>query len=104
MSLRRLNYLSMSGVLPFNFGMDYDAWVRLWEQTSLRELVGSDPATWTPEQIAEVNKRAKEENELADRLLSLPDDQFYAECKRLAKEQNDSDQAEKDEVGEGNAN
>jgi hypothetical protein len=93
MSLRRLNYLSMSGVLPFNFGMDYDAWVRLWNETSLRDLVGSDPATWTPEQIEEVNKRAKEETELADRLMALPDDEFYKECNRLAalqKEQEDN--------------
>jgi hypothetical protein len=91
MSLRRLNYITMSGVLPFNFGMDYDAWVRLYATESLRGLVGSDPATWSPEQIAEVNKRAKEETELADRLMALPDDEFYAECKRLAAEQEQED-------------
>ncbi len=89
MSLRRLNYIVMSNVLPFNFGMDYDAWVRLYANESLRGLVGSDPATWSAETIAEVNKRAKEETELCDRLMALPDDEFYAEVHRLEKEQQD---------------
>lgn len=86
MSLARLNYITMSGVLPFNFGMDYDAWVKLYANESLRGLVGSDPATWTPQEVEEVNKRAKEETELCDRLMALGNEEFYAEVQRLQKE------------------
>jgi hypothetical protein len=71
----------MSGILPFNFGMDYSDWLALYEKVP--ELVGSDPKTWSQDQIDEVNKRAKEENTLANRLLALPDDEFYKECKKL---------------------
>ena len=88
MSLHRLNYITTSGVLPFNYGMDYDDWVKLYANEKLRGLVGSDPATWTPDQIAEVNKRAKEETELADRLMALPASEFYAECQRLSEQAN----------------
>lgn len=84
MSLSRLNYMVMSNVLPFNFGMDYDAWVKLYE--TCPELVGSDPATWTEEERNIINQRAKEENELCDRLMKLPKEEFYAEVKRLKGE------------------
>ena len=87
MSLSRLNYITMSGVLPFNFGMDYEDWKRLSEG-SMRSLVPSDFATWTPEQIEEINKQAAEEIELCNRLMALPDKEFYAEVKRLQEEQN----------------
>lgn len=86
MSLMRLNYLLMRNILPFNFGMDYNAWVNLWNQNDLRELIGSDPTTWSPELIERVNKRAKEETELYNRLTALPNEEFYAECDRLAKD------------------
>ena len=86
MSLRRLNYLMMSGILPFNFGMDYEAWKLLYEK--MPELVGSDPKTWSQEQIDEVNKIGQEENELADRLMALPDDEFYKQCKALEQNAN----------------
>ena len=91
MSIRRLNRVVMSGILPFNWGMDYDAWVRLYAQPDLRGLVGSDPATWTPKAIEEVNRRAREETDLMDRLLSLPDEEFYAEVDRLEKELGEGD-------------
>ena len=88
MSLRKLNYIVMSGVLPFNFGMDYDDWVNFYSYPEYRDAVANftDPATWTPETINEVNRQAKEEKELADRLMALPDDEFHAEVDRLAKE------------------
>jgi hypothetical protein len=86
MSMARLNRIVMSGILPFNFGMDYDAWLKMYQTESLRSLVGSDPATWTPEEIEEVNKIAKEENDLFDRLMSLGNEEFNAEVDRLSKE------------------
>lgn len=91
MSLMRLNYLLMSDVLPFNFGMDYQSWLRLWnEHPDMRgSLVPTDPATWTPETIEAVNKNAKEETELCDRLMALDKDAFYAEVERLRNERSD---------------
>ena len=85
MSIRRMNHIVMSKVLPFNFGTNYDSWVRLYANASMRALVGSDPATWTPEVIAEVNKRAKEETELCDRLMALSEEDFYAQVKLLSE-------------------
>lgn len=86
MSIMRLNYLLMRNILPFNFGMDYDAWVNLWNQNNLRELIGSDPHCWTDELKEQVNQRAKDELALYNRLTALPNEEFYAECDRLAED------------------
>lgn len=87
MSLPRANRIVQEGVLPFNFGMSHEDWLRLWQTApDLRPLVGGDPTTWTPEQIAEVNRIAEEENELYRRLMGLPDDEFEREMKRLSEE------------------
>lgn len=85
MSLRRVNHLMLTGVLPFNFGMTYEDWVRLYKNPSLQSLVGSDPATWTPERIERVNAQAKEEKELYERLMALSDEEFYNEVDRLSQ-------------------
>lgn len=83
MSIRRLNYLIQNDILPFNYGMNYDDWVQLYSTPNHRYLVVSNPTTWTPEEITEINKKAQEENELCERLMKLSDEEFYAEVKRL---------------------
>ena len=56
MSYSRLMRLIMNDVLPFNFGTNYESWVKFWdEQPNMRELVGSDPHEWTPEVREAVN-------------------------------------------------
>lgn len=86
MSLSRLNSLLMRGILTFNFGTDYEGWRKIYNDPKTRELCPSDPATWTPEQVEAVNKAAREEVELADRLMALSKEEFSAEVDRLAKE------------------
>ncbi len=83
MSLHRLNYLLMAEILPFNFGMDYQAWLEFYDKTTLRELCPTDPRSWSQETIDKVNRTAKDEKELADRLMALSDEEFYAEVERL---------------------
>ena len=84
MSLRRLNYLLMREIIPFNFGMDYDSWVEFYNgNPTMRELCPTDPATWSEETRQNLNNTAKEERELVDRLMKLSDDEFYSEADRL---------------------
>ena len=92
MSLMRLNALVMSKIVPFNFGMDYDSWLKFYDANheKMPGLCPDDPRTWTQEEINEVNQRAKEENELVDRMMALPKEEFYAELERLGK-QHDGD-------------
>lgn len=82
----RVNAIVMSGILPFNFGMDYNAWLAMWRGVDerMREtLIGSNPEDWPQERIAAVNKNAREESELYNRLMALSDDEFQVEMARL---------------------
>lgn len=85
MSLNRLNNLLMSDIIPFNFGMDYDACLQFYDANheTMSELCPTDPQTWSQGTVDLVNQRAKEQHELVDRLMLLPDDEFYAEVDRL---------------------
>ena len=86
MSLSRLNYLLMRDVLPFNFGMTYKDWERFWdEHPDMRGRLcpEEDPRTWPEDRKALVDRTGREEKELADRLMKLSDDEFYAEVDRL---------------------
>jgi hypothetical protein len=91
MSINRLNYLVMS-ILPFNFGMNYDDCLKFYDRfkDKFTDLCPTDPRTWTQERIDSVNKEAKEQNELADRLMALPNDEFYAEVDRLEQLKNET--------------
>jgi len=86
MSLRRLNTIVMSNIVPFNFGMDYDDCLAFYDKHhdgDLKALCPSDPRTWEQEVKDQVNQRAKEQTELVNRLMKMPDDEFYAEVERL---------------------
>jgi hypothetical protein len=87
MSINRLNAVVMSGVLPFNFGMTYDDCLEFYDRfkDKFSDLCPTDPRTWTQEQIDETNQSAKDQTELCDRLMALPNDEFYAELDRLSK-------------------
>jgi hypothetical protein len=85
MSLSRLNTLLMSNILPFNFGMDYQGWVRLWDEhpDTRGTLCPTDPHTWNAATRAEVDERAAAEVALHNRLMALPDGEFRDEVARL---------------------
>lgn len=93
MSLGRLNTLLMRGVVPFNFGMTYEGWVKLYaDHPQWREhLCPTDPATWREEKRERINRKAREETELVSRLMKLPDAEFDAELDRLVAEQERED-------------
>ncbi len=78
----RLNILGMFGVLPFNYGLDYEGWKNLYAVFG-SGLCDSDPNTWSASQIEEVNRIAREETEVADRLLALSDEEFDREIKKF---------------------
>ncbi len=80
--LNRLNIIIMSDVLPFNYGMDYDNYLKLWETGGLGELF-SDPNKWSQEVIDKVNYFAIKENKLADYLLSLSEEKFHSTIDEL---------------------
>jgi len=85
----RVNTIVMSGILPFNFGMDHNAWLTMWKESDeqTREtLIGSNPEGWTQECIDAVNQKAREESELYHRLMALSDDEFQVEMARLRQE------------------
>ena len=87
MSLNRLNSLLMSNILPFNFGMDYEAWVRFYDNAKgMPQLCPTDPRTWDEAKIARVNATAQEQKELHARLMALSNDEFYAEVERLRED------------------
>ena len=96
MSLQRLNYLLLRNVLPFNFGMTHDHWIKLWDDfPKLRGILVSqeDPRTWSPERIAQVNNHAQEQNQLYEHLMSLSDEEFCKQVDQLRKEQSASDES-----------
>jgi hypothetical protein len=87
MSRQRLNHMVMSGVLPFNFGMNYDDCLAFYDAHHgvFSELCPTDPRTWSEETVAQVNQRAAEQIQLYERLQSLPDAEYYAEMEVLEK-------------------
>ena len=88
MSYRRMQLMLIAQVLPFNFGMTYEDWLKQWNEVpDMRKLIGSDPATWPQEQIDAVNEQAAKEQDLYDRMCSLSDEDFQSELKRLQEEQ-----------------
>ncbi len=78
--------------MPFNFGMNYDAWVNIYSNDNFRGLCPSDPATWSKDEKDTINKQAQEEIELCDHLMSLSDEDFYAEVRRLEDVSSQSDE------------
>lgn len=86
MNLNRLNYVVMSGVLPFNFGMDYADCLAFYDKHKDRfpELCPTDPRGWTEEPKAATDKSAADEVALYNRLSAMPDEEFYAEVERLS--------------------
>jgi hypothetical protein len=82
-SYSRLVSLTLSGILPFNFGMDYNYWLNFYnEHPDYKDLCGSDPKTWSKEDIDFVNKRAAEEIELYDYMMGLSDEDFRNEINK----------------------
>ena len=91
MSINRLNHLLMAQVIPFNYGMNYQDCLKFYDayHGTLGQLCPIDPRTWTQDTVDKVNKRAEEQTELVDRLMILPDDEFYAEVDKLRETEND---------------
>lgn len=84
MSLARLNRIVVSGLLPFNWGMDYEDWKALY--ASEPRLCHSDPSTWDAACINEVNANAQRERAEYERLMSLSSEEFNKELERITKE------------------
>jgi hypothetical protein len=91
----RLQTLMMSGIIPFNFGMNYEDCLKFYDKhhDKLPDLCPSDPRSWSQDLVDKVNQKAKDEDELVGRLMNLPKDEFNAEVERLSaqrEEQNES--------------
>lgn len=94
MGLSRLNAILMEGILPFNFGMKHEGWIDLYDK--FPELVGSDPRTWTPEDIEDCNREAERQTALADRLMTLSHEEFREEVKKLKESPDRGEEGEAD--------
>jgi hypothetical protein len=86
MSLSRLNYLLMTDILPFNFGMTHQDWIYFYDNhtTTLPGLCPKeDPRTWPQEKIDLVNTIAQQELLLYARLMALPKEEFREEVGKI---------------------
>jgi len=61
----------MSGIVPFNFGMDHQAWIKFYDNADMPGLCSDDPRNWLSETVDRVNAKAKKENELVNGLMKL---------------------------------
>jgi hypothetical protein len=87
MSLNRLNKLLMYDIIPFNYGMDYASCLKFYDEfhDTMSELCTTDPRSWSKDTVDMVNRRAKEQNELVNKLMAMPEDEFHDEVERIEK-------------------